>query len=274
MKVEVHKHNLAIVKDEDINEKEANIQKILFKFSDDYEGFLKYVLFTDRNNITTKYILEENVIQVPYFKDNTHVILGVYAEKVEDGKLYRLNPSPVIFCVENGSLVDADNHEEIIPSEFEQYMQLLHEGLEKIPSTIKEELENLNNIDLEDYVKKEEGKGLSTNDFTEQYKTKLDNLKNYDDSEIKKDISDLNKEIENISLTPGPKGDPFLYEDFTEEQLFSLKGTDGINGQNGVDGYTPQRGTDYWTETDIEDIKQYCSDYIDDNYLSLLGGSY
>ena len=54
-------------------------------------------------------------------------------------------------------------------------------------------------------VDKEEGKGLSTNDFTNELKTKLDSLENYNDTEIKKDISDIQKkdeeqdtEIENL----------------------------------------------------------------------------
>ena len=35
------------------------------------------------------------------------------------------------------------------------------------------------------------GKALSTNDFTNQYKNKLDSLKNYDDTEIKNNIEDI-----------------------------------------------------------------------------------
>ena len=59
------------------------------------------------------------------------------------------------------------------------------------------------------------------------------------------------------------KGDPFTYEDFTAEQLASLKGKDGIDGKDGTngkdgkdgtdgnDGYTPQKGVDYFTDEDI-----------------------
>lgn len=41
------------------------------------------------------------------------------------------------------------------------------------------------------FVAKEEGKGLSTNDYTTAEKTKLASLENYDDTEIKEDISEL-----------------------------------------------------------------------------------
>ena len=34
-------------------------------------------------------------------------------------------------------------------------------------------------------------------------------------------------------------------------------GVDGTNGQDGADGYTPVRGTDYWTQEDIDTIKAY-----------------
>ena len=44
-----------------------------------------------------------------------------------------------------------------------------------------------------------------------------------------------------IGLT-GPQGEPFKYEDFTPEQLASLKGP------------APVRGVDYWTESDKTEI--------------------
>lgn len=43
-------------------------------------------------------------------------------------------------------------------------------------------------------VQKIERKGLSTHDFTDEYKEKLDDLENYDDTEVKKDISDIKEE--------------------------------------------------------------------------------
>ena len=40
-----------------------------------------------------------------------------------------------------------------------------------------------------------------------------------------------------IPTVKGDKGDPFTYDDFTQEQLDALKG---------ADGYTPQKGIDYF----------------------------
>ena len=51
-------------------------------------------------------------------------------------------------------------------------------------------------------------------------------------------------------------------------------GTNGTNGIDGQDGYTPQRGTDYWTNADISVIEQYCANYIDANINQAIGGEY
>ena len=47
-------------------------------------------------------------------------------------------------------------------------------------------------------------------------------------------------------------------------------GTNGTNGTNGTDGYTPVRGTDYWTQEDINTIKAY----IDTELGVIENGSY
>ncbi len=51
-------------------------------------------------------------------------------------------------------------------------------------------------------------------------------------------------------------------------------GTNGVDGQDGQDGYTPQRGIDYWTSSDISAIESYCNNYIDTHITQVLGGSY
>lgn len=42
--------------------------------------------------------------------------------------------------------------------------------------------------------------------------------------------------LESLKGKDGDKGDPFTYDDFTEEQLDDLKGKDGEDGDNGNDG--------------------------------------
>lgn len=53
-------------------------------------------------------------------------------------------------------------------------------------------------IDISNKVDKEEGKGLSSNDFTNYEKDKLAYLQNYDDSAIYEALGNINNELENI----------------------------------------------------------------------------
>lgn len=51
--------------------------------------------------------------------------------------------------------------------------------------------------------------------------------------------------VEIISIppsSPGPKGDPFLYEDFTPSQLEALRGPQGIQGETGPQGPQGEQG--------------------------------
>lgn len=50
-------------------------------------------------------------------------------------------------------------------------------------------------------VDKEDGKGLSTNDYTDEDKTKLDNLHNYDDTAIKQRITNAEDDIDDLETT-------------------------------------------------------------------------
>ncbi len=56
---------------------------------------------------------------------------------------------------------------------------------------------NMDIIDTQLFNKqqKEIGKGLSTNDFTDQYKNKLNGLKNYNDTNIKNRLSNVEKNL-------------------------------------------------------------------------------
>jgi len=90
---------------------------------------------------------------------------------------------------------------------------------------------------------------------------------------------------------PGKDGQDgkMTFEELTPEQKLSLKGDKGEPGQDGQPGlqgpsgpqgiqgepgYTPIKGTDYYTEEDKTEIKKYCKDYIDENYLNKLEGAY
>lgn len=55
-----------------------------------------------------------------------------------------------------------------------------------------------------------------------------------------------------------------------KDGIDGLPGKNGKDGQPGTDGYTPVKGTDYWTETDVSNIINECKAYIDSE---LLGGA-
>ena len=62
----------------------------------------------------------------------------------------------------------------------------LNENWDKIDNNAKEIEKQVNGK-----IDKVEGKELSTNDFTSNYKEKLENLENYDDTEIKQSIEEV-----------------------------------------------------------------------------------
>lgn len=69
----------------------------------------------------------------------------------------------------------------------------------------------------------------------------------------------------------GDKGEPFKYEDFTIEQLASLKGE---KGEEGVDGYTPQAGIDYYTEAEKLDFAEEIKTELIDDVNSEINRNY
>lgn len=120
--------------------------------------------------------------------------------------------------------ISIEKKEDKIEIEIEEKegMEIELEGNEKIKEIINEkyddteiktEIEKIRQENteqdkkIENKIDKEEGKGLTTNDFTNTYKNKLDSideLGGYDDTEIKKEIEKLKEENE-IIKTQIPK---------------------------------------------------------------------
>ncbi len=61
-----------------------------------------------------------------------------------------------------------------------------------VPGDMKKMVESIDT----NKVQKIPGKELSANDFTNEYKKKLDSLENYDDTEVKQNISEIEEELE------------------------------------------------------------------------------
>lgn len=68
-------------------------------------------------------------------------------------------------------------------------------------------------------VDKEEGKGLSTNDYTDQEKEKLAGLSNYDDTEIRKELSDKASKKELTEAAAGTLAEAKSYTDTEVEKM-------------------------------------------------------
>ncbi|MCW1368501.1 hypothetical protein OLQ19_03210 [Campylobacter jejuni] len=99
-------------------------------------------------------------------------------------------------------------------------------SLEDVKKLINETIENISN----DYIKQSELK--------EKLEALLEELNinaNINEESLKEVV--LKVVLENKESLKGDKGDPFTYEDFTEEQLENLKGQDGAKGANGKSAY-------------------------------------
>lgn len=77
---------------------------------------------------------------------------------------------------------------------------------------------------LAEKVDKEEGKGLSTNDYTDQEKEKLAGLSNYDDTEIRKELSDKVSKKELTEAAAGTLTEAKSYTDTKTTELWNNVG--------------------------------------------------
>lgn len=97
-------------------------------------------------------------------------------------------------------------------------------------------------------VDKEEGKGLSTNDYTDQEKEKLAGLSNYDDTEIRKELSDKASKQE---LTEAAAGALAEAKSYTNTEVEKAKDVIG----EGIGQLLPLIGNDI-TAGDADTLKE------------------
>lgn len=64
---------------------------------------------------------------------------------------------------------------------------------------------------------------------------------------------------EQLEALKGPKGEPFKYSDFTPEQLNALKGPKGDTGENGAQGVPGPQGDNVNLET-VKELKEFLLD--------------
>ena len=247
MKITVTKDNVKIEEFDIVHEGEHRVNKCSFSFSEEYtEELVKKAIFTSQNSSVEVAIIN-NECDIPgeILKARNIVLLGVYAYKVVDDKLdLRYSPSPDAFKVNSGSYIEGANEsEEITPSQFEQYMQAMNDGLNKV----------------EESIKKMDEATSSANDLVDNINQKLENgdFIGPEGSEGPQGVPGTNGK-DGVGITTITSGQSTVEEDKTitpvtvqksdgSSQSFKVEaknGIDGQNGQNGKDGVNGQNGQD------------------------------
>lgn len=179
-------NRILVGKETDLYSGSLNFDRISVSFGTDWADFKKTAVF---------YACPESVYNVEIDNDGLAVIpyevltvdgylhIGIYGEKTEDTLSIRRTTSILRIRIRAGSFIGG-----LTPSGKDVYSQLqemLDKKVDKVEGKAlsandftdeyKQALDGLDE-DLEKKVDKVTGKGLSTNDFTDDEKTKLDNL--------------------------------------------------------------------------------------------------
>lgn len=238
MKINVTENKVSMKEEQILNENEYNIHKIQFDFSSEYTDDLVKVALFSIDNHTYKKIISNNECDIPpeVLTQRGYSILGVYAYKTEqDTLVLRYSPSPTKISVYDGSYkADAENSEPITPSEIEQYQQILQNSLQQF--------QNQYNA----LVEETEGDIQAIED---ELQRKVD--EGYFDGED--GFSPIAKVIQKSN------GATIEIEDKNGKTTADIL--------NGEDGYTPQKGVDYFTEQDIEEIETDVKNDLEENVL-------
>lgn len=118
-----------------INRGEYSANPIQFEFSDEYEGLVKKALFVKEGADPIEVSIIDDACNIPYEVLNEKKFeLRVYAYEVEDSELVlRYSPTFINLFTREGSYIEGGVEPEVItPSQFEQYMQAMNDGLEEV----------------------------------------------------------------------------------------------------------------------------------------------
>lgn len=245
MKIIVTKDTVKIEEFDLVHEGEHKVNKCSFSFSEEYtKELVKKAIFTSQNSsVEVAIINNECDIPTEILRARNIVLLGVYAYKVTEDKLdLRYSPSPDAFKVNDGSYIEgASDSEEITPSQFEQYMQALNDGLNKVEKSL---------------TKMDEATS-SANDLVNDINQKLENgdfigPQGTQGIPGKDGIDGINGQ-DGVGITTITSGQSTVEEDKTitpitvtktdgSSQNFNVEAKNGIDGQNGKDGTNGQDG--------------------------------
>ena len=230
MKITVDVNNVKIDELNVFHKGEYNVNNLQFSFSSDYTDDLvsRAVFGINGELIDTAIINNQCIIPEKVLLHNGDVFLGVYAYNIQDGKLsLRYSPQPTKFYIFEGSYDnDFSEPEEITPSQFEQYMQALNDGLNKV----------------EESLTKMDSATSSANDLVDDINQKLENgefngTNGKDGVGIASITSGQSIQQDGNTVTPVT-----VNKTDGTQQTFNVSaknGIDGINGTDGNDGVTP-----------------------------------
>ena len=141
MNIKVTKDNVCIIERSNVHEGEYKINELSFDFSEEYTSDLVInAVFTNELGKAYQVSVIDNKCHIPteILSDTGQVLLGVYAYKVNEKELeLRYSPYPTSFNVISGSYdPTAEESQEITPTQFEQYMQALQDGLNQVKDSI------------------------------------------------------------------------------------------------------------------------------------------
>ena len=239
MKASVTKDKVSIIEKDIVHAGEYNINHIEFEFSAEYTADLvKNAVFSIKDNVyQTSIINDQCDIPAEILSDFGEAVFGVYAYKVNDDQLeLRYSPFPARFTIISGSYdPTAEESEEITPSQFEQYMQALNDGLNKVEESIKKMDEATSSAtQLVDDINQK----LENGDFIgpqgpegPQGAPGNDGTNGQDGVGITTITSGQSTVEEDKTVTPVT-----VQKTDGSSQIFNVEAKNGLDGQNGKDG--------------------------------------
>ena len=180
-----------------LNAGEYNIHDVEFEFDEVYDELIKKAVFSGNGHSYLVDIVNNRCI-MPYevLSQTGDISVGAFGYAVDGQDLVlRYSPSPSYLHVDMGTYRDSYDNYQVPTADIVEQLTNRIETAEAIVEGYDDRLTAVEN----DKVDKVEGKGLSTNDYTDSEKTKLASLENYDDTEIKADITDLQNNKANTS---------------------------------------------------------------------------
>lgn len=137
IEIKVTKTNISITNGYVLNQGEYQVDKCKFTFSDEYAGLVKKAIFVNGNTSIDMVILNDEC-NIPYeiLQNSNEFTLKVYGYQVQNEELVvRYSPTALKVFLREGSYVGSN--EVITPSQFEQYEQALHDGLDDLSEAME-----------------------------------------------------------------------------------------------------------------------------------------